>query len=109
MAAALTVLAAGMALAGDLVWRWTPGPGPTAIVAAVQGNVPHARDLPRQLRATTVTANHAAETIWLAGQIRAGRRPAPDVVIWPENSTDIDPSVSATTYQTIAAAVVAIG
>jgi len=109
VAAALAVLAACAALAGDLLWQGTPGPGPAAVVAAVQGNVPHARDLPRQLRASTVTANHAAATIWLAGQIRAGRMPAPDVVIWPENSTDIDPSLSPPTYERIAAAVAAIG
>jgi len=105
LAAAVAVVAVAVALAGDLAWRWTPGPGPTAVVAAVQGNVPHARNLPKQLRATTVTANHAAATIALTRQVRAGRRPAPDLVIWPENSTDIDPSQSAPTYQTIAAAV----
>ncbi len=107
-AAVAAVLALGLALTGDLVWRWTPAPGPTAIVAAVQGNVPHSRSLPKQLRETTVTANHASATMAFATAVRAGRRPAPDVVIWPENSTDIDPALSPPTYATIASAVAAI-
>lgn len=102
------VLAAGLVLAGNLAWSWQPAPGPSAVVATIQGNVPHSRDLPDQLRATTVTTNHADATFALAAAVRAGRRPAPDVVIWPENSTDIDPSESLNTYQTISLAVGAI-
>ncbi len=107
-AATAAVLAAGLALAGNLAWRWTPGPGPTAIVATIQGNVPHTRSLPNLLRATTVTQNHADATFALAARVHAGKLPAPDVVIWPENSTDIDPRYSPITYQTIAAAVAVI-
>jgi apolipoprotein N-acyltransferase len=107
-AIALAVLAIGLLLSGDLAWSWTPGRGPTAVIATIQGNVPHSRTLPDQLRATTVTSNHAAATLALAQAVRAGRRPAPDVVIWPENSTDIDPSESPATRQTIALAVAAI-
>ncbi len=106
--AALAMLALGAVLSGNLAWHWSPGPGPTAEVATIQGNVPHSRNLPDQLRATTVTLNHAAATLALARAIRAGRRPVPDVVIWPENSTDIDPDISPTTYNTIALAVDAI-
>ena len=107
--AALAVAVAGLTLAGNLVWTAPSGPGPTAVIATVQGNVPHARNLPKLLRASKVTANHAAATIALAHAIRAGRRPAPAVVIWPENSTDIDPMLSASTYASIAGAVDAIG
>jgi apolipoprotein N-acyltransferase len=74
-------------------------------VAAVQGNVPHARTLAKQLREATVTGNHAAATQQLAAQVRAGSRPAPDLVIWPENSTDIDPRLDPFVYATIAGAV----
>lgn len=106
---ALVALAAvGLTLAGNLVWTAPSGRGPTAVVATVQGNVPHARNLPKLFRATKVTANHAAATIALAHAIQAGRRPKPTVVIWPENSTDIDPSLSPTTYASIAGAVDAI-
>jgi apolipoprotein N-acyltransferase len=78
-------------------------------VAAVQGDVPHARNLPSLLRATTVTENHAAATERLAAQVKAGRKPAPDLVIWPENATDLDPRSYPPVFGTIAAAVHAIG
>jgi apolipoprotein N-acyltransferase len=98
--------AMGLALAGALLPVDQPVPGtPTATVAAVQGNVPHARNLPDLLRAATVTANHAAATERLAAQVRAGHRPAPALVIWPENSTDLDPRFSPQVYATISAAV----
>jgi apolipoprotein N-acyltransferase len=77
-------------------------------VAAVQGNVPHARSLPDLLRATTVTDNHAAATRALAAQVAAGARPAPDLVIWPENSTDLDPGLYPAIYAAIGGAVAAI-
>src|SRR5215831_7237357 len=101
--------AIGLALAGSLlpVDRQAPGT-PAATVAAIQGNVPHARDLPGLLRANTVTANHAAATERLAAQVRAGTRPAPDLVIWPENSTDLDPGLYPQIYAKISAAVNAI-
>ena len=101
--------AAGLALAGGLLPVDPVPPGtPTATVAAIQGDVPHARSLPDLLRATTVTANHAAATERLAGQVKAGRRPAPDLVIWPENSTDLDPRLYPAAYATISSAVQAI-
>jgi apolipoprotein N-acyltransferase len=81
---------------------------PTAVVAAVQGDVPHARNLPALLNDTVVTQNHARASAGLAAQVKAGRRPAPDVVIWPENSTDLDPFEYPQIYQTIAAAVGAL-
>ncbi|HEX9034513.1 MAG TPA: apolipoprotein N-acyltransferase [Streptosporangiaceae bacterium] len=108
-AIAACVIVAGLVLTGDLAWQPAFRNDPTAVVATVQGDVPHARNLPNLLRASTVTANHAAATVALAGQVRAGRRPAPSVVIWPENSTDIDPSLSPSTYHAIATAVDAIG
>jgi apolipoprotein N-acyltransferase len=99
-------VAAGLALAGAALpaGQWGAG-APTAEVAAVQGNVPHARTLAKQLREATVTGNHAAATQQLAAQVRAGSRPAPDLVIWPENSTDIDPRLDPFVYATIAGAV----
>ena len=109
VAAIVAGLAAAVALAGNLVWTPPSGPGPTAVIATVQGNVPHARNLPSQLRATRVTANHAAATIALARKIAAGQRPVPAIVIWPENSTDIDPRLSPPTYRSIGLAVDAIG
>ncbi len=98
--------AAGLALAGAALpaGQWGAG-SPTAEVAAVQGNVPHGGTLQKLLRETTVTGNHVAATEQLAAQVKAGSRPKPDVVIWPENSTDIDPGLDPYVYATIAGAV----
>jgi apolipoprotein N-acyltransferase len=80
-----------------------------AVVAAIQGNVPRARDLPDELAAeTSVTQNHATATDRLAARVRAGKLPAPDVVIWPENSTDVDPSYDPQVYNLISGAVATI-
>jgi apolipoprotein N-acyltransferase len=66
----------------------------TLTVAAVQGNVPRAGlDFASQRRA--VLDNHVRETRLLAAQVAAGQRPRPDLVIWPENSSDIDPFANA--------------
>jgi apolipoprotein N-acyltransferase len=66
----------------------------TITVAAVQGNVPRAGlDFASQRRA--VLDNHVRETRLLAAQVAAGQRPRPDLVIWPENSSDIDPFANA--------------
>ena len=81
---------------------------PSATVAAVQGDVPRSRSLADLVRATTVTRNHAVGTQRLAAEVRAGVRAAPEVVIWPENSSDLDPHESPAVSQTIAAAVAAI-
>ena len=95
-------VAAGLTVAGTLLPVDGGAPGtPTAVVAAIQGNVPHARNLPDLLREDTVTTNHADETLRLAAQIRAGQRPRPDVVIWPENSTDQDPRLNPFIYSLI--------
>ncbi|WP_367128235.1 apolipoprotein N-acyltransferase [Saccharothrix sp. HUAS TT1] len=86
-AAVVLPVAAGLA-AGALV-HTDPDQG-TATVAAVQGNVPRAGlDFNSQRRA--VLDNHVARTLQLARDVDAGRAPRPDLVIWPENSSDIDP------------------
>src|SRR4029077_20610845 len=72
--AAVTVIAcAVVALCGALrpVDRASPGER-TAVVAAIQGNVPHARNLPDLLRATRVTQNHADATRQLAARVQRG-------------------------------------
>ncbi|MCO7218946.1 apolipoprotein N-acyltransferase [Klenkia sp. PcliD-1-E] len=68
--------------------------GPTRTVAVVQGNVPRAGlDFNEQRRA--VLDNHVAETTALARQVDRGEVAQPDLVIWPENSSDIDPYLNA--------------
>ena len=59
-------------------------------VAAIQGNVPRlGLDFNAQRRA--VLDYHVRETIRLADDVRTGQAPQPQLVIWPENSSDIDP------------------
>jgi apolipoprotein N-acyltransferase len=109
---------AGLAVAGTACLAVLPAALPldpvpanakTAVVAAVQGNVPRARSLVSELDDYTVTTqNHMTATEKLASEVRAGKLPAPDLVIWPENSTSIDPSQDPAIYSAIATAVSAI-
>ena len=62
----------------------------TVTVALVQGNVPRlGLDFLGQREA--VLRNHVRLTDELARRVAAGELPKPDLVIWPENSSDIDP------------------
>ncbi|MFF0558852.1 apolipoprotein N-acyltransferase [Streptomyces sp. NPDC004266] len=80
----------------------------TATVAAVQGNVPRlGLDFNAQRRA--VLDNHVARTRELARAVEEGREPQPDFVLWPENSSDIDPYANADAADVIDGAVKAIG
>ncbi|MFC8458335.1 apolipoprotein N-acyltransferase [Streptomyces sp. NPDC057242] len=80
----------------------------TATVAAVQGNVPRlGLDFNAQRRA--VLDNHAARTRELARAVQEKREPQPDFVLWPENSSDIDPYANADAADVIDEAVRAIG
>ena len=109
-AAVALVASTGLALSGALLPAGQAAlHQPSAEVAAIQGNVPHATNLPDLWRATTVTQNHADATEALAARVRRGAARAPAVVIWPENSTDQDPSLVPFIYNTIAGAVAAIG
>jgi apolipoprotein N-acyltransferase len=80
---------------------------PSVNVAAVQGNVPQlGLDFNAQRRA--VLDNHVRETLRLADDVRAGRAPQPLFVVWPENSSDIDPLANQDAADQIAVAVDAI-
>jgi apolipoprotein N-acyltransferase len=85
-----------------------PANAKTAEIAAVQGNVPRARSLEAQVDELQVTLNHAEATGKLAEKVAAGTLPRPDLVIWPENSTSLDPSQYPPIYDEIASAVSAI-
>jgi apolipoprotein N-acyltransferase len=83
------------------------GEDPTTTVAAIQGNVPRlGLEFNAQRRA--VLDNHVRETLRLADDVRAGRAPQPAVVIWPENSSDIDPIANRDAADQIAVAADAI-
>ncbi|MFI2781149.1 apolipoprotein N-acyltransferase [Streptomyces sp. ALB3] len=80
----------------------------TATVAAIQGNVPRlGLDFNSQRRA--VLDNHAERTEQLARDVEAGKVPRPDLVLWPENSSDLDPYRNADAREAIDRAVRAIG
>jgi len=103
------VVTAGLVLAGGLLPVDPTGGAPTAQVAAIQGDVPRARNLPQLLNDSEVTQNHAAATLKLAAQVKAGKLPAPALVIWPENSTDLDPFQNPFIYSQLAGVVAAVG
>ena len=66
------------------------GEGATVTVALVQGGVPGA-GMDFLGEREQVLRNHVDATHELADDVRAGRVAAPDLVIWPENASDIDP------------------
>ncbi|UUU19984.1 apolipoprotein N-acyltransferase [Streptomyces sp. DSM 40750] len=80
----------------------------TATVAVIQGNVPRlGLDFNSQRRA--VLDYHAKETERLAAEVRAGKVAQPDFVLWPENSSDIDPFTNPDAREVIERAATAIG
>ncbi len=113
-AAGLAVVAVlAVPVIGGLAWLPLPGSsltdgGPTTTVAVIQGNVPRAGlDFNAQRRA--VLDNHVERTVELAAAVEAGREKQPDVVIWPENSSDIDPFLNPDAARQIDRAAAAIG
>ncbi|MFG1687404.1 apolipoprotein N-acyltransferase [Nonomuraea sp. NPDC049269] len=113
-----------IALAVPLLTLAVPRPGDegrSVNIGIVQGNVPgRGMDILGDEPAV-VLKNHANETKKLAQAVRDGKLPKPDLVVLPENSTDIDPyrdagarqiiddSVKDVGVPTLVGAVVAIG
>lgn len=89
LATALTVLF--LLPSVPLVLRNGPDLDATSVrVAVVQGNVPRlGLEFNAQRRA--VLDNHVNATLALAVRVASGAEPRPDLVIWPENASDIDP------------------
>ncbi|MCM3805386.1 apolipoprotein N-acyltransferase [Streptomyces malaysiensis] len=106
-AAGAVAVAAAVTAAGFAV------PIPTAAddsvdIAVVQGNVqqPGMDFLGRPMM---ILDNHAKATLNLAKDVKAGRIAKPDLVIWPENASDLDPFQYREAYARIDEAVRAIG
>jgi len=94
---------------GVLLPRWaSSSAAQTAIVAIVQGGTPQlgmgAMDVRR-----AVLQNHADQTAALAVAIDSGEVPQPELVLWPENSSDIDPFIDADAGAQIMAAARQVG
>ncbi|SDT42817.1 apolipoprotein N-acyltransferase [Microlunatus soli] len=107
LAAWLILIGGGLALRG-----WNPDPadgtGQVAHVGIVQGNVP-GKGIEALGRMRTVTANHVAETDKLVTEAQQGRYHEPDFILWPENSTDIDPTADAITEEQVQSAAAVAG
>ena len=104
---ALLVAVLGLAALPGLA-PYPANPTGAVTVAAVQGNVPgNGTDVLGHYR--QITQQHADETARLAADVNAGRAPKPDFVVWPENSTAIDPFEDPETHSDIESAVSAIG
>ena len=56
----------------------------------------------------TITTNQARATADLAADIAAGREPVPDFVVWPENSTDLDPGTDPQTRRLVDSALASV-
>ena len=67
-----------------------PTDGPTAQFLGVQGNVARP-GLDFNAERRQVLDNHVAATLKAQADVDAGRAPRPDLVVWPENASDIDP------------------
>ncbi|MCA2214998.1 apolipoprotein N-acyltransferase [Jidongwangia harbinensis] len=102
------LLAGGVLVAGPLAVPVAAPGAATSTVAIVQGNVPRL-GLDFNAQRLAVLDNHVRATQALAADVAAGRRPQPDLVVWPENSSDIDPIRNQDGAQRIAAAARAIG
>jgi apolipoprotein N-acyltransferase len=107
--AAAAVVTGGLVLAGGLLPVDPTGGAPTAVVAAIQGNVPRARNLPQLLNDSEVTQNQVAATLKLAAEVKAGQAPPPDVVVWPEDAVGLDPFEYPTVYDQILSTVDGLG
>jgi apolipoprotein N-acyltransferase len=81
-----------VAVAGLATPVWQPS-GRALSVAVIQGNVPR-MGLEFNAQRRAVLDNHVNATLELAARVDAGQAPRPDLVVWPENSSDIDPLIA---------------
>lgn len=67
-----------------------PTDGDPARLMSIQGNAPQA-GLDFNAERRQILDNHGRVSAQAAGEIEAGLRPRPQLVVWPENASDIDP------------------
>ena len=106
--ASIAGMVAPLALSGVAIATRSEPSGPTITVAAIQGSVPRlGLEFNAQRRA--VLDNHVRETERLAAAVAAGEVRQPDLVVWPENSSDIDPFRNSDAYELISGVAAEIG
>jgi len=108
-AAVLAAVPVAGLLLGVVLRPAPDGHGRATTIAVVQGSVPERGKLNFEDRPRQVLDNHVAETLKLAAEVEAGRQPQPSLVVWPENSSDIDPYTDADAAAEITRAVRAVG
>lgn len=86
-----------------------PAAQETVTVGMVQGNVPNIGEMSILGERMEVLRNHANGVHDLAEAVRAGEYPEPDMVLLPENASDIDPFRDPVAEQTISDAAADIG
>lgn len=64
----------------------------TIALSAIQGNVPRIGN-ELDVQRAAVLNNHIETTELLLADIESGKTPAPDLIVWPESGTDLDPLV----------------
>jgi len=90
---ASVIVIAAMMTTGGLLRLWPlPVPVGTVRVGVVQGNTDISAGPLSIGAARTITAMHLGETISALATWRASGDAAPDMILWPENSSDMDPS-----------------
>ena len=106
LTAAAALAATGLVIASAFAVP-VPTDGRGINVVGIQGNVPTVGlDFSSQRRA--VLDNHVAATKQAAQMTARGEIPRPDLVVWPENSSDIDPTRNADAATEIVRAVAAV-
>lgn len=85
---AAVVATVGIALVGLALPVGVAGPAGTRQVALIQGDVPGAF---LSWGYGEILDNHLVQTRNYALDVAAGRTSQPDLVLWPENATDVDP------------------
>ncbi len=109
-AAVAAVSVAGLLALGGLgtLWEAPTTSFGTVRVGWVQGGAPGG-GVYGLGPARTITTNQARETDRLMDEVDAGRLPRPDLIVWPENATDLDPRSDAVTRALVEGAVARAG
>jgi apolipoprotein N-acyltransferase len=106
--ACAAVLVALPLLGGVRAWIGNDGGSSAPLrIALIQGSVPD-RGLGFEDRARQVLDNHVRQTMRLAAAVRTGTAAQPDLVLWPENASDVDPFADRAARAEIDAAVRAV-